>query len=108
MSEQKDKSREKIRDYIKGAIQYPLADFEQLISMVILHFDIPDVEAKKLVWEAILALISGIEELKKQIGIKRDKAFYESGLGDSEHREGMVAQVRAYTVVLNLIREMVE
>ncbi len=46
------------------------------------------------------------EELKKEIEIKRDKAFYESGLGDSEHREGMVAQVRAYTVVLNLIKGM--
>ena len=48
----------------------------------------------------------GREELKRQIEIKRANAFAESGLGDSEHREGMVAQVRAYTVVLNLIRGM--
>ena len=46
--------------------------------------------------------------LGKLVKAKRDYAFYESGLGDSEHREGMVAQVRAYTVVLNLIKEMVE
>ncbi len=38
----------KIIDYIKAVENYPLAE-GQLESMVILHFDIPDAEAKKIV-----------------------------------------------------------
>ncbi len=59
-----------------------------------------------LLSQAEISFKAVTDELKKQIEIKRANAFAESGLGDSEHREGMVAQVRAYTVVLNLIKGM--
>ena len=47
-----------------------------------------------------------LAELKKQVDIMRASAFYESKFGSREHQVKMNAMVSAYTVVLNLIKEM--
>ena len=47
-----------------------------------------------------------LKELKKQIEIKKANAFSVSLFGDSNHQLKMDAMVAAYTVVLNLIKEM--
>ena len=46
----------KIQEYIEPVFRMPLEGISQLVSMVILHFDIPDKEADRLVWEAICQL----------------------------------------------------
>lgn len=40
---------EQVDKYIKGALQFPVRNEEQLISMVILHFNVSDREAEKAV-----------------------------------------------------------
>lgn len=47
-SQREIKEREKIENYVSTAIFFT-ADVEQLISMAILHFDIPDKKAKEIV-----------------------------------------------------------
>jgi len=41
-------TQQKVNEYVMGAIRYPLVK-GQLESMVILHFDIPDEQAKTMV-----------------------------------------------------------
>ncbi len=57
--------RTKLTEYIKGATRYPMADMEQLVSMVILHFDIPDKIAKSETWEVILSIVEGERHIRE-------------------------------------------
>ena len=56
--------------------------------------------------DQFLAFLPDIEELKKQIDIKRDYAFGESLFGSLEHQERMQAAVNTYDVVLKLIKDI--
>lgn len=48
-------TQEQITSYIRGAVKFPLQE-GQLVSMVILHFDLPDEEAKLLTEQALKSL----------------------------------------------------
>ena len=45
--------------------------------------------------------------LEKLVKIKRDYAFVESGFGSREKKDGMLAMVGAYDVVLKLIEKAI-
>jgi len=61
----REKEIEGIKEYIKPALSCYLAGISQLVSMVILHFDIPDKKADLLVLEAICQLLEPkADELK--------------------------------------------
>lgn len=49
-------------DYISRAIDYPIRGEAQLISMVILHFNIPDDEASRLVRSYLQAYRAGMKK----------------------------------------------
>lgn len=51
---QEQELREKIAYYVIGALHYPLSGFDQLVSMVVLHFDIPTVKARIIIWDILL------------------------------------------------------
>lgn len=46
-------TKEEIRDYIKTAVTYPIANLDQIVSMVVLHFDIPDKAALRIIQEIL-------------------------------------------------------
>ncbi len=50
-----EKGQSAVTEYVRGAINFPLSD-GQLVSMVILHFDIPDKEAGQMVEKALITL----------------------------------------------------
>ena len=56
--------------------------------------------------KSALDIFPDIEELKKEIDIKRTNAFSVSLFGDREHQIKMDAMVNAYDVVLNLIKDI--
>jgi hypothetical protein len=51
--------RERVLDYVIGALGMPLMDVNQLVSMVILHFDIVDEDARSLVMSVLMEIANG-------------------------------------------------
>jgi hypothetical protein len=48
------KLKQDVLSYVASVMRLPIQDYEQLVSMIILHFDIPDETAKQLTWEAMV------------------------------------------------------
>lgn len=58
-------TKEQIQDYVRTAHTYPFVNVDQLVSMVILHFDIPDRQAKQVV-EEILSTMREVNNGRKR------------------------------------------